>query len=66
MHFKLLRWDCSPLPKERDSIYLNFYRLFRDTYLVAVNDDEVQFSQKDAVNDYYHNTKKVSLLIKRL
>jgi GNAT superfamily N-acetyltransferase len=140
---QIAEMDCSPLPKERDSIYLNFYRLFRDTCLVAVNDGKVvgfalgmieqtstshthlnylfvkenyrktgkgkrlleqfeiatskkgckfvtlltgknenieyyqrqgyeknndleQFSQKDAVYDYYDNTKKVSLLIKRV
>ncbi|CAN7315909.1 GNAT family N-acetyltransferase [Paenibacillus sp. LjRoot56] len=135
--------DCSPLPKDRDSIYLNFYRFFRDTCLVAVRNGEVigfalgmveqtsrlhaylnylfvkeeyrktgigkrlleqfemaasikgcefvtlltgkqenidyyqrqgyeknndlkQFSQNDAVYDYYYNIKKVSLLYKPL
>lgn len=38
---QIVRMDCSPLPKERDSVYLNFYRLFRDTSLVAVHDGEV-------------------------
>jgi len=38
---QIIDLDCSPLPKERDSIYLNFYRLFRDTCWVAVLDGEV-------------------------
>lgn len=28
---QIIDMDCSPLPNERDSIYLNFYRIFRDT-----------------------------------
>lgn len=38
---QIIDMDCSPLPKERDSIYLNFYRLFRDTCWIAVLDQEV-------------------------
>jgi len=38
---QIVEMDCSPLPNERDSIYLNFYRFFRDTCWVAVLNDEV-------------------------
>ncbi len=136
---QIVEMDCSPLPTERDSIYLNFYRFFRDTCWVAVLENEVigfalgmidqtdpshcylnylfvtsdyrrtglglrllkqfeisaqnkgcsvvslltankqnidyynkhgyqikQFREDDAVNNYYQNKKKVSLLIKFL
>lgn len=33
---QIISMDCSPLPQERDSVYLNFYRFFRDTCWVAV------------------------------
>ncbi|XEC96017.1 GNAT family N-acetyltransferase [Paenibacillus tarimensis] len=38
---QIVEMDCSPLPNERDSIYLNFYRFFRDTCWVAVVEDKV-------------------------
>ena len=38
---QIIHIDCSPLPTERDSIYINFYRFFRDTCLVAARGDEV-------------------------
>ncbi|XEC96690.1 GNAT family N-acetyltransferase [Paenibacillus tarimensis] len=38
---QIIEMDCSPLPNERDSIYLNFYRFFRDTCWVAVLEDKV-------------------------
>jgi len=38
---QIVEMDCSPLPNERDSIYLNFYRFFRDTCWVAVLNNEV-------------------------
>jgi len=38
---QIIEMDCSPLPNERDSIYLNFYRFFCDTCWVAVLDDKV-------------------------
>ncbi|WP_337100083.1 GNAT family N-acetyltransferase [Paenibacillus sp. YIM B09110] len=140
---QIMNMDCSPFPKERDSIYLSFYRFFRDTCWVAtvnnevigfalgfidqtktthgylnylfvkseyrrlgigerllcyfenslkakgcelatlltgkqenikyynklgysVNHDLEGWTEKDAVYDYYYNTKKVSLLIKEL
>lgn len=33
--------DCSPLPVERDSVYILFYRLFRDTCRMAYIGDEL-------------------------
>ncbi len=38
---QIVEMDCSPLPNERDSIYLNFYRFFRDTCWVALLDGKV-------------------------
>jgi ribosomal protein S18 acetylase RimI-like enzyme len=38
---KIVDMDCSPLPNERDSIYLNFYRFFKDTCWVAFFNDEL-------------------------
>lgn len=38
---QIVEMDCSPLPNERDSIYLNFYRLFRDTCWVALLEGKV-------------------------
>lgn len=38
---QIMHMDCSPLPNERDSIYLSFYRFFRDTCWVAVINNEV-------------------------
>ncbi len=33
--------DCAPLPKERDSIYILFYRFFRDTCRLAYIDNKL-------------------------
>lgn len=38
---QIVEMDCSPLPNERDSIYLNFYRFFRDTCWVALLEGKV-------------------------
>ncbi|SEB53012.1 GNAT family N-acetyltransferase [Paenibacillus sp. GP183] len=57
---KLKDFDCSPLPKERDSIYFLFYRFFRDTCRLAyVNDELVGFAlglinQTDPDHAYLH------------
>jgi GNAT superfamily N-acetyltransferase len=37
---QIVDMELSPLPKERDSIYLSFYRFFRDTCWVAVQNDK--------------------------
>lgn len=38
---QIIHIDCAPLPNERDSIYINFYRFFRDTCRVAMCGEEV-------------------------
>jgi GNAT superfamily N-acetyltransferase len=38
---QIVDMDCSPLPNERDSVFLSFYRFFRDTCWVALKDDEL-------------------------
>lgn len=57
---QIIHIDCSPLPNERDSIYINFYRFFRDTCVVAARGDEVvgfalsMIDQTDPAYCYLH------------
>jgi GNAT superfamily N-acetyltransferase len=56
----ILDFDCSPLPKERDSIYILFYRFFNETSFTAYLDGRLVgillgiLDQKNNKHAYLH------------
>ncbi|WP_245947895.1 GNAT family N-acetyltransferase [Paenibacillus sambharensis] len=57
---QLKNMDCAPLPVERDSIYILFYRFFNDTCRLAYVEDELVgfilalVDQTDPAHAYIH------------